>query len=340
MASTVYVAALEPDTGKSLIALGLMEAFAGRTDRVGFFRPILGDGPDPLVALMRERYGLVAEPQGITYAEAQQLGPDELVARVVERFRALERECDAVLCVGSDFTDVSTATEFALNLRLAENLGAAVLAVVSGRGKSAAEVAAAVRFARDELAGAGATVVGVVANRVDPAAVAEIRDATGAYVIPYEPVLGEPTVAEVAAAVGARVLLGDAAQLDRDVHTIVVGAATLPAVLDRLTEGALVLTPGDRADVVVGVLAAAVSPTAPQVSGLLLTTGELPDLRVQRVLDGLAPHTPLLAVDTDTYPTAQAVGRVQGRLTGRKIPAALGLVERYLDTDELAARSS
>jgi phosphate acetyltransferase len=342
--STVYVAALEPDTGKSMVALGMMDVLAGRTDRVGFFRPILGDGPDPLVELMRERYGLGAGPHGVTYAEVQELTSagrtDELVSRVVERFRTLERDCDAVLCVGSDFTDVSSATEFALNLRLADNLGASVLAVVSGRGKSAGDVVAAVRFAEDALASAGSTVVGIVANRVDPEVVAEVRTTLdgAAYVVPYDPVLAQPTVGEVAAQVGARVLVGDPAELDRDVRAVVVAAATLPTVLDHLSEGALVLTPGDRAEIVLGMLAASVSPGAPHISGLLLTTGLLPDPRVQRVLDGLAPHTPVLAVDTDTFTTAQAVGRVQGGLTGRKIAAALGLMDRYVDTGELARR--
>ncbi len=344
MVSIVYVAALEPGTGKSVIALGMMEVLAGRTDRVGFFRPIVGDGRDPLVELMRERYGLAAGPQGVTYAEVQALTSagrtEELVSRVVERFRALERDCEAVLCVGSDFSDVSSATEFALNLRLADNLGASVLAVVSGRHKSAPDVVAAVRFARDALANAGSTVVGIVANGVEEADVAAVRTALdgSAYVVPYDPVLVEPTVGEVAAQTGARVLVGDREELDRDVRAVVVAAATLPTVLDHLTEGALVLTPGDRSEIVLGMLAAAASPNAPHVSGLLLTTGLLPDPRVQRVLDGLAPHTPVLAVGTDTFTTAQAVGRVQGRLSGRKIPAALGLVERHVDFVELARR--
>jgi phosphate acetyltransferase len=333
---TVYVAALEPDTGKSVLALGMMDLLAGRTDRVGFFRPILGDGPDPLVELMRERYGARVEPQGLTYAQAQELGPDELVSRVVERFRELERDCDAVLCVGSDFADVSTATEFALNRRLADNLGASVLAVVSGRGKSAADVVAAVRYAREELA--DSAVVGVVANRVDPLDVAAVRAGADAYVVPYDPVLVEPTVGEVAERTGARVMVGDPAGLDRDVRAVVVAAATLPTVLDHLSEGALVLTPGDRSEIVLGMLAAAISPNAPHISGLLLTTGVLPDWRVQRVLDGLAPDVPVLAVETDTFVTAQAVGRVQGRLSGRKIPAALGLWEQHVDTAELAER--
>ena len=152
--------------------------------------------------------------------------------------------------------------------------------------------------------------------------------------------LVEPTVAEVAAGVGARALVGDPAALDRDVRAVVVGAATLPTVLEHLTDGVLVITPGDRADVALGVLAAAASASAPRVSGLLLCTGLLPDPRVQRILDGLA-YAPVLAVDTDTFTTAQAVGRVQGHLTARstrKITAALGSVERHVDVEELARR--
>jgi phosphate acetyltransferase len=333
----VYVAAVEPGTGKSVVALGLMEVLAGRTDRVGFFRAVVDGGADPLTELMRQRYGVRAG-HGATAAEVQDLAADELVSRVVERYRELERDCDVVLAVGSDFTDVSAATEYALNLRLAENLGVPVLAVVSGRGKTAADVVAAVRFARDTLE--GAAVLGVVANRVDPLALEEVRAGVdgAAYVVPNDPVLTEPTVGEVAAATGARVLAGGPAELDREVRAVLVAAATLPTVLDHLSEGTLVLTPGDRSEIVLGMLAATVSPTAPHVSGLLLTTGVLPDPRVQRILDGLAPDTPVLAVDTDTFVTAQAVGRVQGRLTGRKIAAALGLVERYVDLDELARR--
>jgi phosphate acetyltransferase len=363
----VYVAGIEPDTGKSVVALGVLEMLAGRVGRVGFFRPVLpaADRPDPLTELVRDRYDLPGDPadwHGVTYAELHELtahgGTDELVARVVERFRAVERNCDAVLCVGSDFTDVSSSTEFALNLRLADNLGAAMLAVVSGRRRTADEVVAAVRAALVSLGEAGTPVVAVVANRVDPRAVATVRarlaqgSAEGtvegrvegvapAYVVPYDPVLVEPTVGEVAAQVGARVLAGDGSGLDQDVRAVVVGAATLPTVLDHLTDGALVITPGDRAEVALGVLAAAASPTVPRVSGLLLCTGLLPDPRVQRILDGLAPNTPVLAVDTDTFATTQAVGRVQGHLTARstrKITAALGGVERAVDLDELGRR--
>jgi phosphate acetyltransferase len=357
VARSLYLAALEPDTGKSVVALGVMEMLAGRIGRVGFFRPLIADReiPDPLVRLMCDRYQLPADPVelfGITYDDAHTLaagnGDEEVVSRIVERYRAVEPRFDTVLCVGSDFTDVATPTEFSLNLKIADNLGAPVLAVVSGRRKPAAAVISAVQVARDILDEAGNALVAVIANRVDPDAAEEVRLAVTAAparvpacVIPYDPVLVEPTVAEVAAATGARLVRGSPAELDRDVRGVLVGAATLPSVLGHLEEGSLVITPGDRDDIVMGMLAAAASATAPHVSGLLLSAGLEPDPRVRGLLDGLAPHTPVIAVDTDTFTTAQAVAGVQGRLSAastRKIDAALGDFERAIDVAELARR--
>ena len=360
MARSVYVAALEPDTGKSVVALGLMELLAGRVERVGFFRPVVErrSTPDPLVQLMCERYpvpGAPAELQGVTYDELHELTSegrlDELVGRVVERFRAIERRCDAVLVVGSDFTDVSSATEFALNLRIADNLGTPVLAMVTGRGKRVDDVVATVHMARDALAAAGNPVVAVIANQVDPDDVEAVRarvqgadvhrHGSPTYVMAFDPVLGEPTLGQIAAEVGARLLVGAEAQLDRDVRAVVVGAATLPTVIEHLVDGALVITPGDRDDIVLGMLAAAASANAPALSGLLLCTNQLPDPRVRPLLDAYAEYAPILAVETDTFTTAQAVGRVRGRIastTTRKITAALGGFDRSIDADELAGR--
>jgi phosphate acetyltransferase len=357
VARTLYIAALEQDTGKSVVALGVMEMLAGIVGRVGFFRPVVSehDGSDPLTELVRTRYQIDLDPaemQGVSYDDVHELTGagrvDELVGRIVERFRAVERKFDAVLVVGTDFTDVAAPTEFALNLRIADNLGAPVLAVVSGRRKSAADVVGAVQVARAELASAGNAVVGVIANRVDPQVVDEVRAAVAtengnapAYVIPADPLLAEPTVGEVSDAVGGRLLVGDPAELDRDVRGLLVGAANLPAVLENLVDGALVITPGDRSDIILGMLAAASATSMPHVSGLVLTAGLLPDPQVQLLLEGLAPDTPVVAVTSDTFLTTQAVGRVQGRITAtstRKLTAALGSFERSVDTAELAQR--
>jgi phosphate acetyltransferase len=208
-------------------------------------------------------------------------------------------------------------------------------------------VAAAVQVAEDSLAAAGNAVVAIVANRVAADDVDEVRHAiqrhssVPTYVVPFDPVLVEPTVRDIAEALNARLLFGDATALERDVNGSIVGAATLPTVLDYVRDGVLVIVPGDRDEIVLGMLATSATAGRPAVSGLLLTAGLRPDPRVQALVERLAPQTPVLSVTTDTFSTAQAVGRVQGRVMSggaRKVEAALAAFQRSVDIDELVHR--
>jgi phosphate acetyltransferase len=153
--------------------------------------------------------------------------------------------------------------------------------------------------------------------------------------LPEAPVLAAPTVAEVAHALGGRVLHPGGA---RPVTRLIVGAMELPGFLDRVADGDLVITPADRADIVAGTLAAHLSGTYPQVAGLLLTGGS-PGEPVRRLLDGLGgAGVAVVAVDADTFPTATAAAAVRGVLTGeRRTATALGLFAEHVDVDALLA---
>lgn len=131
----------------------------------------------------------------------------------------------------------------AFNARLATEFGSVVVPVVDGYEQEPAAVAAAMRGAYHDVADLGATVLAVIANRVsEPMTLPELP--VPAYAIPEVPSVSAPTVAEVAAALGATLLAGDEAALGRDVLDFVVGAAHVPTLLGHLTEGALVITPG------------------------------------------------------------------------------------------------
>src|SRR5206468_12201051 len=137
-----------------------------------FFRPIVPSSsePDLPIELIRRRYKLAAKPRemyALTQDEASATGDYEaLRTRVVEAYKALEHECDCVLCEGTDFTGAAPALDFGLNADLANELGAPVLVVVPGR--SPEEAAAAVDAARGGLEHKGCTLLGVVVNRVPP----------------------------------------------------------------------------------------------------------------------------------------------------------------------------
>ncbi|MFG2870192.1 phosphate acetyltransferase [Streptomyces sp. NPDC048338] len=355
MTRSVYVTGIDRGDGRQVVELGVMELLTRQVDRVGVFRPLVHDGPDRLFDLLRARYRLSQDAStvyGMDYHEASDLqaeqGTDELVSRLVERFHAVAREYEVVLVLGTDFAATQLPDELAINARLANEFGASVIPVVGGKGQPAESVRAEARNAYRAYHGLGCDVLAMVVNRVaaeDREVIAErlaSRLPVPCYVLPDEPALAAPTVAQIAHALGASVVLGDDAGMARDALDFVFGGAMLPNFLSALTPGCLVVTPGDRADLVVGALAAHSSGTPP-IAGVLLTLNERPSDTVLTLAARLAPGTPVISVPGTSFPTATELFALEGKLnaaTPRKAETAIGLFERHVDTGDLLKRIS
>ncbi|MFJ9432114.1 phosphate acetyltransferase [Streptomyces sp. NPDC101490] len=355
MTRSVYVTGIDRGDGRQVVELGVMELLTRQVDRVGVFRPLVHDGPDRLFDLLRARYRLsqdAATVYGMDYHEASALqaeqGTDELVSRLVDRFHAVARAYEVVLVLGTDYAATQLPDELALNARLANEFGASVIPVVGGKGQSAESVRAEARNAFRAYDGLGCDVLALVVNRVAPddrEAIAErltARLPVPCYVLPDEPALSAPTVAQITHALGASVVLGDEAGLARDALDFVFGGAMLPNFLNALTPGCLVVTPGDRADLVVGALAAHSAGTPP-IAGVLLTLDERPSEEILTLAARLAPGTPVISVAGNSFTTAGELFALEGRLnaaTPRKAETALGLFERHVDTVDLLKRVS
>ncbi|MFF3514876.1 phosphate acetyltransferase [Streptomyces sp. NPDC002573] len=355
MTPSVYVTGIDRGDGRQVVELGVMELLSRQVDRVGVFRPLVHDGPDRLFELLRARYRLAQEPAtvyGMNYREASALqaeqGTDELVSALVDRFHAVARAYDVVLVLGSDFADTQLPDELSLNARLANEFGASVIPVVGGRDQTTESVRAEARNAYRAYHGLGCDVLAMVVNRVareDRDEIAERLDSrlpVPCYVLPDDPALSAPTVAQIAHALDAKVLLGDDSGLARDALDFVFGGAMLPNLLGALTPGCLVVTPGDRADLVIGSLAAHSAGTPP-IAGVLLTLNEVPREEILTLAARLAPGTPVLSVSGNSFPTAARLFSLEGKLnaaTPRKAERAIGLFERHVDTAGLLTRVS
>ncbi|MCX5560836.1 phosphate acetyltransferase [Streptomyces sp. NBC_00038] len=355
MTRSVYVTGIDRGDGRQVVELGVMELLTRQVDRVGVFRPLVHDGPDRLFELLRARYRLAQDPAtvyGMDYHEASALqaeqGADELVSTLVDRFHLVARDYDVVLVLGTDFADTQFPDELALNARLANEFGASVIPVIGGRGQTSESVRAETRNAYRAYDGLGCDVLAMIVNRVAPADRAGIHERLDSrlpvpcYVLPDEPALSAPTVAQITQALGGTVLLGDESGLARDALDFVFGGAMLPNFLNALTPGCLVVTPGDRADLVVGSLAAHSAGTPP-IAGVLLTLNERPTNEILTLAARLAPGTPVVSVAGNSFPTATELFGLEGKLnaaTPRKAETALGLFERYVDTTDLLKRVS
>ncbi|MBG0832367.1 phosphate acetyltransferase [Planomonospora sp. ID67723] len=339
---SIYVAGLGPGDGRQIVELGLMELLSRRVDRTGVFRPIARGRRAS--ALIEDRYRPAAAAIGVTAEDAADIyarrGAEELIGRLVSRFHTLERECDALLVLGSSFATDDLPRELAFNARLAAEFGAPVIVVVGAHADAADEIAREMRTGYQVFSDLGCTVLAVIANRVPPEMVVEPDLPVPCYVIPEHPALSAPTVGQVADAVQAKQIQGDAEGLLRDVTGFVFGGATLPVLLEHLVDGALLLTPGDRSDLLVAAAAAEAAGTV-RLSGVMLTLGETPTEGVRALTSRLSPGLPVLSAADGSFAVATTLGGLEGRLTAenpRKTETALGHFDAHVDTADLADR--
>ncbi|MGH3531196.1 MAG: phosphotransacetylase family protein, partial [Mycobacterium sp.] len=349
-ASSIYIAAPEGDTGKSTIALGILHRLNATVARVGVFRPItrVGEDRDYILDLLlaHATAGLPYERcVGVTY---QQLHSDRGTAidDIVERYHAMADQCDAVVIVGSDYTDVTSPAELSVNARIAVNLGAPVLLAVRAKGRSAEQVAHVVEVCLAELDAQHAHTAAVVANRCRPSqltAVAEALRTFGprTFVLPDEPLLVAPTVADLQTAVNGTLISGDCALMGREAMGVVVAGMTADHVLERLGEGVAVVTPGDRSDAVLAVASAHAAEGFPSLSCIILNGGFELHPSIGALVAGLRLRLPIIATALGTFDTASAVASARGRVTTssqRKIDTALELMEHHVDIGDLLAQ--
>jgi phosphate acetyltransferase len=342
----LYLAGTEARSGKSAVAVGLVARLARRHAKVGVFRPIVrGGAPDELlrVLLQEAPTDLTAEQAwGVTHDELH-ADPSAALGRVVDRYHEIAQGHDVVLVVGSDFTDVAAPTEFATNATIAADLGTPLVLVAPARDRDTRELAASVSAAVFAARGGHAHVAGVVVNQVPEGGhddvLLAVRGRLGAvpvWALPESALLRAPTVADLVTACDGVLVHGDAELLDRESLGLVVAAMSMPHVIDRLFEGATVIVPGDRDDVVLGVLLAHHARTLPSLSGVVLNGGFQLSPQVDLLIAGLDVRLPIVSARQGTMATASALDRVEGRITAesaRKIRAAVALLDQTDDAD-------
>jgi phosphate acetyltransferase len=343
---SIYIASTEGEAGKSAIALGIVDTLGRSVGKVGVYRPVTkaSDGADHVLRLLLAHTEVDLEYDdcvGVTY-DAVHADPEAALATIISRYHAVQKQCDVVVIVGTDYTDVASPAEFEFNARIAANLGAPVALVVRGGSRTPAEIAQMVESATLELEESHAQIVAVFANRCDPDNLDAIREALPSGMargaLPEDPILAAPLLRELMESVGGELYSGDPDLLTREVLGITIGAMSADHLLGRLREGRVVITPGDRADALLAVVGAHSATEFPTIAGVILNGGFLPSEPMRRLLTGLNSNLPIITTTLDTFEAATRCYNTRGRLTREsslKVDTALALFERHIDTAAL-----
>jgi phosphate acetyltransferase len=343
MPHTLLVAPAGRQVGLTAVCLGLVRALDREGVRVAFAKPIASRGEERSAALMRLGANL-RPPDPIPRAVAEQLlaaGDDQTLMERVVALCARAAEGADVLVVEGMAPEPGMVYSTRVDAHMLRALDAELVLVASPRGERPAELAGAVAIAAHGYGVGGRA--GCVLNRVGadaagraeeprpraPSAAAGQDDLTegeiAAYraaleaerlrpiaVVPSRWDLSAPRVKDLAEALGATVLhAGDYER--RRIRHVAVCAMTVPNALRAFVPGALVITPGDRSDILLAASLAVLGGTP--LAGLLLTGGLTPDGRVLGLCgEAIEAGLPILAVEEDSYPTASAVDSLDPRI--------------------------
>ena len=366
MATSIYITSAEDNSGKSTVALGVMDRLQSQGKKVGVFRPITvpAGSTDYILQSLIDHDSVdldIADCIGVSYDDVHS-DQEAALATIVERFHTMEHACDAVVIVGSDFSDVASPTELSFNARIAANLGAPVLLVLRGRGSTGRsrgglveqparpvkDLVNLVDMALPELEKEHATLFGVVANRVEQSDLAEVTTALADAIpdgfvgaIPENEFLIAPTLERVMESIDGRFIHGDPALMKREVLHAKVAAMNVENVISRLREGEVVLVPSDRSEVLLAVLSAHESDTFPSLAGIVLYGGYPTPETVWRLVIGMNSSLPIIEAPSTTYETVMGVMETRSRFAAdsqRKYDTALSLFEANIDSAALLQR--
>ncbi|MDP3360493.1 MAG: phosphate acetyltransferase [Lutibacter sp.] len=356
MKKAIYIATSEANSGKSIVTLGLMRMLLGKTAKVGYFRPIIDNvkkgKKDNHINTIISHFQLDIDPNDAyaftrsEFINKRNNGKEgEIFDTIISKYKALEDKNDFMLVEGSDFSGEGMAIELDANILIAKNLGIPAIIVSSGVGKTLDEFIEGLHLAYDSFREKEVEVLAVIANKVQEKNIGIVKNGVEknlpkdvfVNVIPLIASLNNPTIKEIAKSIGAKFLFGKEYE-NNQTTSFKVGAMQLRNYLKQLEENCLIITPGDRADIILGALQANISTNYPAISGIVLTGGILPEEPIIRLIEGLPQIVPILTVEEGTFDVANKIGAVRSHMYAEnkeKINISLNTFDKYVEVDKL-----
>jgi len=355
---SIYISATEPRSGKSTVAVGLMNLLKRRVDRVGYIKPI-SNSPvgvmDEDVEMIQRLFKTDVTDEDINPLHINEAGQllsagkdDELLTRVLRAYNKVAAQSDTIVVEGTDYSGTLAALELDINADISNTLDSPVLMVASGEGRTTAGIIGQVSAAKESLDEKGCDFIGVVVTKVDIGIIDRVTatlekelDRHGIKllgVLPYNDLLGKPRLGEIARKLNAKVMYGRE-YLKNLAGEPRVAAMMIGNALERFKDGMLLITPGDREDMILTAMISRVATTYPNISGIVLCGGLEPADSIKRLIGGLSGfNIPIVQVPWDTFETAIRVDKMPVSLYAgdtEKVKAVFRDIQRYMNRDEV-----
>ncbi len=357
MNKAIYVTTIEPNSGKSLVSLGVLRMMLRKSSKVGYFRPIINKNETNnldnhintainFFNLEIEYNDCFAYKQSDVVELLSEGKEDEVIHNIIKKYKKLETKYDYVLVEGTDFSGEGGFTELDVNLMIVKNLGIPALIVGAGNDKTKKDFINTMQLSYKSFIDKEIDVLGVIANKTEADEINFITKELKKVipknvqvdVIPKVAFLSLPTLKEITEALKGEILFGEQF-LDNSIGSFSTGAMQLRNYLTRIKENALVITPGDRADIILGALQANASSNYPKVSGIILTGGLIPEESIIKLIEGVQSTVPIISVEGGTFGISNKIGAVKSKIyasNNKKIVLSIDTFDKHVNTEGLA----
>ncbi len=361
MEKNIYIASTQRGSGKTAISMGLINSFKKIVNRIGFFKPIgqkleNTNKIDFDTSVMKEIYQL-KEPLEIinpfTFESVREHiihnKQDELLSKIKESYNKISKDNDLIIIEGTDCSGMASAFEFDINSDIVKCLNAKVILVCDGKySDSIDEITSQILMSENSFKEKDCDFVGVILNRVDENQRDEILNFIPNFLegrklkffgaIPEMIILSKPTMDEIAEKTNAEVIYGKDFLLNIPFHTI-IAAMTPRNALKHIKENALIITPGDRDDILLAAMCSQISSTCPNIAGIILTGGLQPDDFIKKLISGVGEfRIPILSVKEDTFTTGTIINNLKISIRAKdkvKIYQVNKSIEKFVDVQSI-----
>ncbi len=355
----IFIAATKQNDGKTTVSLGLIRNFQERFKKIGFIKPIGQRYLEEEGLKIDEDSWLIEEVCGIKcglkdmspiavekgFTERFIARPDKklITGQINEAYKRVSRHQDLVIIEGTGHAGVGSVFDHS-NAYVAKLLGSKVIIISSGGiGRPIDEIV----LNKALFEKFGVKVLGVIVNKVLSTKFEKINtlvrkglkqqgiNVLG--VIPYNPLLSLPTLEQILEETDYKVLCGSDF-LESSVAHVLVGAMKPKDAIKYITDDSLMITPGDREDMITTALGCFRESDKDRlkVSGIILTGENLPDKSTMDLLE--KAKIPVLLANSDTYTVASNIHDLTVKIRPRdttKISAAIKLIKEHVDLNAI-----
>ncbi len=355
MSKRIFIAATQQNDGKTTVSLGLIYCLKKSFKKIGFIKPVgqrylieQGYKIDEDSILIDHVYKMketlkdmspIAVERGFTEKYIRKADKTKLVKQIMDSFEQIAKDNDLVIIEGTGHAGVGSVFDLS-NARVAKLLKSKVILISSGGiGRPIDEILLNKALFDKE----GVPIIGVIVNKVLPNKFKKVNllvrkglarhGLTVLGVIPYEKSLSRPTILQIQEEIKAEVLSG-ASYMNNLVEKIIIGAMEPHDALNYIGKRSLIITPGDREDIILTAVSIHLvyGKDGPSVAGLILTGGITPHHSVMKLVRGTC--IPVLLVKDDTYTAASRVHGLKVKIRPRdriKTKLVIDLINKYVN---------